>query len=122
MPRLVTERIKELRKEIDGIRAANAANLRAWDTPTTKRSQHSKRLATRIRNNWFRWCLPVGIKLNLNDQFLFSGSWRILPLLNRLHGGLSEDRTAAQQLGTLDCSAWLNHNFDAHDSPDIEPL
>jgi hypothetical protein len=72
--------------------------------------------------NWFRRCFPVGIKLKLNDQFLFSGSWRILPLLNRLHGGLSEDRTAAQQLGALDCSAWLNHNFDAHDSPDIEPL
>jgi hypothetical protein len=43
MLRLVTERIKELRKEIDGIRAANETNLRAWDTPATKRASAERR-------------------------------------------------------------------------------
>ena len=43
MPRLVTERIKELRKEIEEIRVENAANLRPWDTPATKQANAERR-------------------------------------------------------------------------------
>jgi hypothetical protein len=43
MPRLVTERIKELRKEIEEIRGANATNPKPWDTPATKQADAERR-------------------------------------------------------------------------------
>jgi hypothetical protein len=40
---LVTDRLKQLRKEIEEISAANTANMRPWDMPATKRATTERR-------------------------------------------------------------------------------
>src|SRR5579864_8743628 len=67
-------------------------------------------------------CLPMGIKFKLDGQGFLGGSWRVFPLFDCLHGGLTKNRTSAEQLCALHNPVGFDLNFHSHHSADVKAL
>src|ERR1035438_7682285 len=62
----------------------------------------------------------MGIKFNLDGQGFVGCRWGVSPLFDCLHGGLTKNRTSAQQLCALDNPVGANLNLYSHHSPDVK--
>jgi hypothetical protein len=63
--------------------------------------------------------LAVRVEFQLDGDAFLRGSLSVPPLLYGAHGGLAEDRVAAQQFGGFDFSARIDSHFDADDAADV---
>jgi hypothetical protein len=62
----------------------------------------------------------MGIEFNLDGQGFVGCGWGVSPLFDCLHGGLTKNRTSAQQFCALDNPVGANLNLYSHHSPDVK--